>query len=115
MKIGGEVHIWSTLCFDMPVFAAIVRRVHEKELFTNALICNYEAHLHLLDDLSLFCSFPVDQHNWKPSVVFRSQSLLDRNDFSRERCMRMYFNFNMEKKKKKRERILYEVSSKQVL
>lgn len=94
----------------MPVFAAVVRIVNGKQLFKNVLVCKYEAHLHLLDDLSLFCSFPVYQCDWKLSVVFRSQTLLDRNDFSREHCMRMYFNFNMGKK---RARILYEVSSKQ--
>lgn len=97
-KRGREVHICSTF---MPVLAAILCTVRGKQLFKNVLVCKYEAHLHLLDDLLLFCSFPVYQCDWKPSVVFRSQSFLDRNDFSREHCMRMYFNFNMEKKDKR--------------
>lgn len=96
-KRGREVHMYSTF---RPVFAAIVHIVHGKKLLKNVLVCKYEAHHHLLDDLSLFCSFPVYQCDWKPSVAFRSQSLLDRNDFSREHSVRMYFNFNMEKKEK---------------
>lgn len=40
-----------------PVFAIIVCIVHGKQLFKNVLVCKYEAHLHLLDDLSLFSSF----------------------------------------------------------
>lgn len=42
-----------------PVFAVIVYVIHGKQLFKNVLVCKYEAHLHLLDDLSLFCSFSV--------------------------------------------------------
>lgn len=55
-----------------PVFAVIVYIIHGKQVFKNVLVCKYEAHLHLLDDLSLFCSFSVYQCDWKPSVVFRS-------------------------------------------
>lgn len=94
----SEFHMCSTF---VPVFVAIVHTVHGKQLFQNVLVCKSEAHLHLLDDFSLFCSFPVYQCDWKPSVVFGSQSLLDRKDFSRERCMRMYYNFNMKKKREK--------------
>jgi len=95
MKRGGELRTYSIF---MPVFAAIVHTVHGKQLFKKVLVCKCDAHLHLLDDLSLFVFFPVYQCDWKPSVVFRSQSLLDRNYFSREHCVRMCFNFNMEKK-----------------
>lgn len=55
-----------------PVFAVIVYIIHGKQVFKNVLVCKYEAHLHLLDDLSLFCSFSVYHCDWKPSVVFRS-------------------------------------------
>lgn len=73
----------------MSVFAAIVYTVYVKQLFKYVQVCKCEAHLHLLGDLSLFCSFNVYQFDWKPFVAFRSQPLLDRNDFSRVYFMQM--------------------------